>query len=95
MEAEKKPNSGPQKTYQVGGSELTECHMRIISLNIRGLRRKEMAVVLKVASSTIDSHFNRIYREVKFHDARLLVVWALNNGFDGNGNYPGLRIENR
>ena len=46
----------------------------------------------KVASSTIDSHFNRIYREVKFHDARMLVVWALSNGFDGNGNYPGLSL---
>ena len=89
METEKKPNCGPQKTYLVDGKEITECQMRIIGLNVRGLRRKEMADVLNVTTSTIDSHFNRIYREMKFHDAKLLVVWALGNGFDSNGNYNG------
>jgi DNA-binding NarL/FixJ family response regulator len=82
METGSSRNRGLQKTYLVDGKNVTACKMRIISLNIVGLLRKEMAVVLDVKSSTIDSHFNRIYKPLTLYRGRQLVTWSLKNGFD-------------
>jgi hypothetical protein len=85
METGSPRNRGLQKTYLVDGKNVTACKMRIISLNIVGLLRKEMAVVLDVKSSTIDSHFNRIYKPLTLYRGRQLVTWSLKNGFDEMG----------
>jgi len=40
-------------------------------------------------TSTIDSHFNRIYRPRPLYRGRQLVTWSLKNGFDEMGNWKG------
>lgn len=89
-----KKNCGPQPTFIVDGEELTICQMRIISLALHGLMRKEMASILGVKTSTIDGHFNRIYlilkAKLKLAEKRsntALILWAINNGFKENGLY--------
>jgi len=71
--------------FDVDGKKLTLCQIRIISLSIHGLQRKQLADYLGNSHHTIDSHLNTIYKELKLHDARLVLLWALQNGFDLKG----------
>jgi len=75
--------------FDVNGIVITLCQARVISLNIHGLQRKEMADLLGNSQSTINAHFDRIYRLVQLNDRVLLLRWAMANGFDDKGNLNG------
>lgn len=91
-DSENPKNRGPQKTYVVAGITITECQMRIISLNAAGLLRKEMTSILSVELSTVNTHFNRIYKLLNLARSNKLVTWALTNGFDDKGNCEGVYL---
>ncbi len=80
------------KKFEVDGKELTLCQARIVSLLMHGLQRKELAHYLGNSKNTIDTHLDRIYRELNLHDSRLVLVWAINHGFDSHGCLNGLYL---
>lgn len=76
-------------TRLVGGVELTYQQMRVISLALHGILRKQIADYLGVSKHTIDSHCTRIYKLIGLNDSRQVLVWAFRNGFDLLGNHKG------
>jgi hypothetical protein len=99
METGKKKNCGPQRMFIVDGAELTLCHMRVISLVLFGMMRKQMEAALGVEKPTIDSHFNRVYKALKSKlnmrpglNENLIVAlikWSIKHDFDEHGCYKG------
>lgn len=75
--------------FEVDGKKLTLCQARIISLLTHGLQRKQLAHYLGNSHHTIDTHLDRIYKELGINDSRLVLVWALKNGFDTEGGLNG------
>lgn len=72
--------------FEVDGKELTLCQARIISLLTHGLQRKQLAHYLGNSRHTIDTHLDRIYKLLRKNDSRHVMLWALQNGFDTEGN---------
>ncbi len=87
--SEQSTSSHHVQKFDVGGTLITECQARILSLFIHGLARKQIADALGNSPHTIDTHIDRIYKLLGFNDARLAVVWALSNGFDHKGSLNG------
>ena len=73
----------------VGEHMFTESHMRVISLAVHGLQRKEMADVLGLSEATIGSYLDRISKELRLSGITRIAVFALKNGFDEEGRYKG------
>jgi len=69
--------------------KFTECLMRVISLSVHGLQRKEMANVLGLSEATIGSHLDLISKELRLSGITRIAVFALKNGFDEEGRYKG------
>lgn len=66
--------------------------MQVISLLVSGLYRKEMADVLNVSESTVNTHLNRVYSQTRPMRRALLSSWAVLNGFDHHGNWNGIYL---
>lgn len=75
--------------FRFGNKTITLCQARIISLNLHGLSRKEIANLLGNSVNTISTHYTMIYKVLDIHDSRKLGTWALTNTFDTNGHLNG------
>lgn len=73
------------RKFEVDGKELTLCQARIVSLLMHGLQRKQLALCLGNSHHTIDTHLDRIYKALEINDSRLVMLWALQHGFDLEG----------
>jgi DNA-binding CsgD family transcriptional regulator len=74
-------------TQFIGGYQITDCEFRIIQQLLKLKLRKLIAGVLGKKESTIDSQLWLLYKKLGIKKVNELLVWALGNGFDTDGNY--------
>jgi len=73
----------------VGDGEVTETHLAIISLTIKGQLRKEMSAVLQMTESTVNSHIADLYQRLRVRKVGRLVALAMASGFSSDGRFMG------
>ena len=74
-------------TRFIGGKDITYCEFRIIQQATKGLLRKEIAAALGKSPDTIDSQMRYLYKKLEIESINDLILWAIDNGFDREGNY--------
>jgi DNA-binding CsgD family transcriptional regulator len=74
-------------TQFIGGFQITDCEFHIIQQLLKLKLRKLIAAVLGKSEDTIDSQMWLLYKKLGIKKVNELLVWALGNGFDTNGNY--------
>lgn len=69
--------------------ELTLAEARAVALAVTGIPRKKIAQVLGIAESTLHQRMRLIYLKLQVQSIGSLIVFALKNGFDDEGNLRG------
>lgn len=77
----------PNETILIGGKEITYCEFQIIPLALKEFSRKQMAAELNKSEDTIDSQMRHLYKKIDVKSIGGLCAWAIDNGFDRQGNY--------
>ena len=77
---------------KLGKTLITLHDAKIIALLILGFERKEIAVKLEIADSTLNTEMNILFRVFHVNNAVRLAVIAVENGFDSRGRYKKKKI---
>jgi DNA-binding NarL/FixJ family response regulator len=77
---EKLIDLNPEKKRGAYKEELTQREEEIVKLMCQGFTSKEMADILNITESTIESHRSNIYSKLKIETIVDLVFYALDNG---------------
>ncbi len=81
-------------TYlEFAGVELTLREMKIISLLVQLHTRKVIAEKLDISTNTLGHQLTVLYLKTGTGNNMLLIIKALENGFDKQGNYNGKPLE--
>ena len=75
--------------YPIEETQLTLAEARAVSLLITGIPRKQVAQLLGIAESTLNQRMRLIYLKLNVQSIGSLIVLALKNGFDDQGNLNG------
>lgn len=79
-----------EKSYSFGDFSLTLSEVRTVSLLMTDLLHKDIADILKIKPTTLENRLQLIFNKTRMHKARMLVLWAIDNGFDRKGNLNGV-----
>lgn len=75
--------------YQMLDCSFTLRQMQVIALCATGMQPKQVALALDIATGTVKSHLVHIRNRLRIDSYRLLIVKALENGFDSQGHFMG------
>lgn len=79
--------------YVFAGKELTLREMKIISLLVQLHTRKVIADNLGISVNTLGHQLTILYLKTETGNYLQLIIKALENGFDKQGNYNGKPLE--
>ncbi len=75
------------KTKFPGKHKFTVSEIRVISFFILIQDRYRISEKLHITINTLNVHFQNIYQKWNIHSDAQLIITALHNGFDLEGNY--------
>lgn len=78
-----------KSSYSFGEFNLTLAEVRAISLLMVDITHKEIAAILGILPSSLENRMQKIYSKLRIHKDRIVVLWAIENGFDRKGNLNG------
>ena len=58
--------------------------MQVIKFMLMQLSRPHIAMAMRIAVSTVGTHFKNIHYKTQTHDPVELTIWAFTNGFSIN-----------
>ena len=77
----------PNQSILIDGKEITCCEFQIIQLLLQEKARKQIAAERNVSIGTLDGQMRHLFIKVAVASSVGLTAWAIENGFDRQGNY--------
>ncbi len=77
----------PNQSTLIDGKVITHSEFRTIQLLVQEKARKQIAAERKVSEDTLDGQMRFLFKKVGVKNAVGLAAWAIENGFNRQGNY--------